>query len=299
MLSASETLDEAMVRASALVYFGGCSHEYALAAGGSGASGPGGETGIAEMLTAATTAESLDKLLFLTSELEADITAAGNFDTILDQSLSHARCLYHGATGQLDSFRWGYAGRAMSTNFSANNTASTMHLKSLAGVSPDDAQTQTLLNKAVAVGADVYVTIAGTPCVLSHGANGFFDDVYNLDWFVGALEVAGFNFLRTTGSKIPQTEAGMDGLKGAYAKVCIQAVQNGFIAPGTWTAYDTFGDPESFRRDIAQLGYSIYSQPVALQSVSDRAARKAPVIQIAVKYNGAIHSSSVIVNFNV
>jgi hypothetical protein len=186
----------------------------------------------------------------------------------------------------------------MSTNFSAVNTAQTMNLKSLAGVSSDDAMTQTLLTAAKAVGADCYVNIAGQACVMSHGANEFFDDVYNLRWIIGALEVAGFNFLRTSGTKIPQTEQGMDGLKGAYRRVCSQSVSNGFIAPGEWTGSDTFGSPEDFKRNITDFGFYIYSSPVATQSVADRAARIAPTVQIALKYSGAIHSTNVIVNIN-
>jgi hypothetical protein len=201
-------------------------------------------------------------------------------------------------SGQLEPFKWAYAGRGMSTNFSAINVASTMHLKNLAGVSSDSGMNQTLLNAAKAVGADVYVNIAGQACVMSFGANEFYDDVYNLDWLVGALEVAGFNYLRQTGTKIPQTEQGMDGLKAAYRRVCSQAVSNGFIAPGSWTGSDTFGDPEDFKRNITDFGFYIYSQPVALQPVADRNAREAPVVQIAIKFAGAIHSTDVIVNVN-
>jgi hypothetical protein len=298
MLGASETLDEAMIRASALIYFGGCSYGYDLAPAGSGASGPGGVTGIAEVLTAATTAETLGKLLFITSAVEADLQSSGTFDTIVDSTLPHARCLYHGATGQLDGFRWGYASRAMSTNFNAENVASTMHLKALSGVTKDTAMTQTILTECQTVGADVYVEIAGQSCVMSNGANSFYDDVYNLDWIIGALEVAGFNFLRTTATKIPQTEQGMNGLKGAYRRVCQQAVKNGFLAPGAWTGSDTFGNPEDFRRNIEDFGYYIYSGPIADQATADREDRIAPVVQIALKYAGAVHSTSVIVNIN-
>jgi hypothetical protein len=173
-----------------------------------------------------------------------------------------------------------------------------MNLKEISGVTADTGLTQTILTEAKAVGADVYANIAGLSCVMSHGANGFYDDVYNLLWLVGALEVAGFNYLRMAGTKIPQTESGMDGLKGAYRSVCKLAVTNGFVAPGSWTGSDTFGSPEDFRRNIADFGFYIYSAPVALQSSADRLARSAPTVQISFKYAGAIHSSAVIVNVN-
>lgn len=292
-----EVLEQAIVRASGLIYFGGCGVVYEL--GTSGPTGYTGATGVnLEALRGAATAESEGKLLFLIDSSAASFASGGLAYEAKDRSLEHTRVLHHTVSAQKEPFKWAYASRGMSTNFSAINVASSMHLKSLAGVSSDTGMTQTLLNSAKAVGADVYVNIAGQACVLSHGANEFFDDVYNLDWLVGALEVAGFNYLRQTGTKIPQTEQGMDGLKAAYRRVCSQAVSNGFIAPGTWTGSDTFGDPEDFKRNITDFGFYIYSQPVALQPVADRNAREAPVVQIALKYAGAIHSTDVIVNIN-
>lgn len=278
-----ETFADAIERAADLVYFGGCSYTWDASA---------------EIEDAADVCQTLGKLLFVTSSTEADLLTSGLFYDIQDQGLTYTRCLFHTASAQLDAFRWGYAGRAMSTNFAGSNVAGTMHLKTLVGVSSDIDLTQTMLLEADAVGADVYVNIAGQSCVLSYGANSFFDDVYNLMWMVSALQVSGFNFLRQTSTKIPQTEAGMDGLKGAYRAVCRAAVTNGFLAAGTWTGSDTFGDPEDFHRNIADFGFYVYSAPVALQAAADRAERIAPVVQIALKYAGAIHSSSVIVQFN-
>lgn len=284
-LVTAETLQAAMIRAATLVYYGGCS--YAFTADSD------------ELLAAATEAQTLKKLLFITSSTQTDLLSPdGLFYKIKDQSLNHARCLFHSASAQLNAFRWGYAGRAMSVNFSASNTTMTMHLKTLAGVSSDTGLSQTWLLQADAVGADVYANIAGRASVLSYGANGFFDDVYNLDWIVGALQIGGFNYLAQTSTKIPQTEAGMDGLKGAYRRVCAQSVTNGFVAAGDWNSADTFGNPEDFKRNISDFGYYIYSAKVATQPVADRNDRKAPVCQIAIKYAGAIHSSDVIVYIN-
>lgn len=280
----AETLDAAIVRAKSLVYFGGCSYAYTLATG--------------EAMDAAVVAASERKLLFITSSDSADLLSGGLFYDIFDQGLKHARCLFHTEALSLDAYRWAYAGRAMSVNFSASNTTMTMQLKQLVGVSSDGGLTQTLLGQAKAVGADCYANIAGRASLLSHGANGFYDDIYNLEWLVGALQVNGFNYLAQTSTKIPQTEAGMDGLKGAYRQACQQAAANGFVAPGSWTSPDTFGNPEDFKRNIVDFGYYIYSGSVANQPSADRAARKAPPIQIAVKYAGAIHTSDVIVYIN-
>jgi len=134
--------------------------------------------------------------------------------------------------------------------------------------------------------------------VFCSGKNSFFDQVYNLQWLVGALQVAGFNYLAQSSSKIPQTESGIDGLKGAYRKVCEQAVTNQYCAPGEWNSSTTFGIQSDFLQNITQRGYYIYSQPVALQSQAAREARQAPIVQLALKEAGAVHSSSVLVYIN-
>jgi len=293
-----EVLEQAITRASTLIYFGGCSATYTL-----GVTGPTGYTGATgdnlEASRSATVAQSLGKMLFLASDTDADLASpSGFFYTIKSAAQKYVRCLFHKDPLMLSPLKWSYAGRGMSTNFSGSNTTMSMNLKQLSGVTADETISQTLVTAAKAAGVDVYPNIAGNSCTLSHGANEFYDDVYNLKWLIGALEVAGFNHLYQSGTKVPQTEPGMSGLKSAYTSVCGQAVSNGFIAPGEWTGADTFGDPESFRRNIKDYGYYVYSAPIALQSSADRALRKAPLIQIAFKFAGAIHSTSVIVSVN-
>jgi hypothetical protein len=92
--------------------------------------------------------------------------------------------------------------------------------------------------------------------------------------------------------------AGMQMLKRPVRDVCDQAVQNGFVAPGTWSLPDTYGDPETFYRNIQDRGYYVYSIPVAFQNPAERVLRKAPLIQVAIKQAGAIHGSSILVNLN-
>jgi hypothetical protein len=88
-------------------------------------------------------------------------------------------------------------------------------------------------------------------------------------------------------------------LRDAYIGVLKEAVLNGYVAPGVWNSPELFGVPADLRRNIGDSGYYLYSLPVSQQSQSDRAARKAPLIQIAIKLAGAIHSSSVVVSINV
>lgn len=282
----TETFVSAIVRLAGLVYFGGVSYAMTVSD--------------ADLLTAATTCQSLRKLLFIAKSATSALDSpSGILFEIQDQSLNQARGILYTLSGSLEACKWSYASRGMSTDFSGSNTTSTMQLKQLAGVPSDSGLTQTIYNNAATVGADLYANIAGRPSAISNGANSFFDDVYNLNWLVGAIQVAGFNYLATTSTKVTQTESGMSGLKGAYTQVCQQAVANLFLAPGTWTSSNTFGNPADFRRSIETFGYYVYSQPVALQSSADRALRKAPLVQVAVKYAGSIQTSDVVIFFNV
>ena len=189
-----------------------------------------------------------------------------------------------------------YATIAKSVNYNASNTAMTMNLKTLTGVVSDSGLSDSYVLSANTNGVDIYGNTGGISVVYSNDNNGYTDDIEANLWHKKATEVAGFNYLRQTGTKIPQTEEGMSGLKSAYGQVCEKAVRNNTVAPGTWNTAIPFGDPEDFKRNIEEKGYYVYSIPVAKQSQADREARKAPVCQIALKRSGAFHFSEVIIN---
>lgn len=262
----------------------------------------------AEVIAAAAITEPLRIKLFASSHLTSSLTPSTGLIAILTASnYKHARGLLYtlGALAlNARKMAAAYAGRAMSVNFEGNATTSTMHLKDLVGILPDTNITQTILgsigtpNTAQAAGADVYCSIAGVAKVFSSGANDFFDNVYNTDWLVFSLQVAGFNALATTSTKLPQTEPGIAVLRGAYINVLNLAVRNSFLAPGAWNSSELFGNPADLIRNVAQLGFYIYSTPVNQQTQASRVARQAPLIQIAVKFAGAVHSTSVVVSVN-
>lgn len=252
-----------------------------------------------EIEDAATFAQANRILLFTPQHLIAELQPGGIFATLSDGGFTYARMLlYTEGAEEARIMAAAYAGRAMSTNFSGSATTATMHLKDLTTIQPDGGITQAVLELCKTVGVDVYVNIAGLPKVFSTGGNEFYDNIYNITWLVFALEVAGFNAIATTSTKLPQTETGIAVLRGAYIDVLEQSVTNGFVAPGAWNSPERFGNPADLIRNVEEIGYYIYSQPVNQQPQTDRAARQAPVIQIAVKYAGAVHSSNVIVNVN-
>ena len=189
-----------------------------------------------------------------------------------------------------------YSTIAQSSNYSGIGTALTMNLKELTGISPDSNINSTYYNIAKQNGVDIYATTEGLSCVYSFDNGYYTDDATNLLWLKKALEVSGFNYLRKTNTKIPQTEIGMAGLKNAYETRCSQGVLNGVIGTGLkWNDSIPFGDPEDFQRNIEEKGYYIYSLPISKQSQAEREQRIAPIVQIAIKLSGAIHSSNIIV----
>ena len=272
------TLAEAVASALQQVYFGGVLTTQI--------------TDDTTRLANATAIQALDCVYYDNLKSMTDIAGIGA--SIKSAGLGKTRTLaYSQADGKVAISS--YCSIAKSVNYKGSNTAKTMNLKTLSGVVGDSGLSDTYVLSAKTNGVDIYGNTGGISVVYSNDNNGYTDDIENQLWLKKALEVAGFNYLRQTNTKIPQTEAGMTGLKNAYAQVCEQAIRNGVVGAGHWNTSVPFGDPEDFMRNIEEKGYYIYSIPVAQQSQTDREARKAPVIQIAMKFSGAIHSSDVIV----
>lgn len=188
-------------------------------------------------------------------------------------------------------------GRAFSVNFSGNRTTLTLMYKQLPGVVYE----QLTESQALALEAkrcNVYTLYDNDTAILQNGtvANGaWFDEVHGTDWLADALQNALYNLLYQSKTKIPQTNEGTGQLVAEAARVMDQAVNNGLVAPGVWRA-DGFGALE--RGMYLDSGYYIFMPNVDDQDQSEREARKAPLMQIAAKFAGAIHSIDVQVDMN-
>jgi len=289
----AETLEDAINRTKDLVQYFGIMTTVVL--------------GQAELLDAAALVQTLVKLLYSVQVDSASVDVGGTLDLLRTGGLKQTRgLLYIGVAGDplFDresaglNMQAAYGFRGQSTDFSGSNTTQNMHLKDLITIQPDAGMTQTILTKCQAAGADVYASFQGVPKVYCSGKNDFYDRQYNLLWIVAAFQVAGFNVLAQTGTKIAQTEQGIGVIKGALRTVCEQGVTNQYLAPGSWTSPDTFGILDDFFRNIQERGYYIYSSPVATQLKADREARIAPLIQIALKEAGAVDRGNVLISIN-
>lgn len=209
-------------------------------------------------------------------------------------SQSNFRMLYSKAGNR--KFGVSYMARTHTVNFSGERTAITLHLKTMSV--PAEAYSQTEIDKAKRVGLDIYTTIKDVPCALTSGSNDFVDNVYNLMAYVDAVQTDSFNLLKTTPTKVPQTYYGVDQLEDCVEKTTGGFVRAGVFNPGTWTLPDFFGDRDMFLRNIEQNGFYVLAGDLADQSTADRQERKSPVLQVAVKNAGAVHSADIIINFN-
>ena len=278
-----ETLSSAIARISNEIYFEGIlttkeasDEEYAAAS-----------TAVQEMQ---------NRVLMLPRSTSAAFS--GIFATVA--SNTNTKCLYYSygdnAAQNARIFAAAYLSKALSVNYGGSNTTMTMNLKDLAGIQADTNISETILAQCETAGADCFPSIEGLPKVISNAQGGmYFDQVLNQIWFVNTIQRNVFNVLATTRTKIAQTDAGLEVLVKACRDVCRQGVINGYFAPGQWNSSDFFGDYDTFHNNINEFGYYVYHQPVAEQSQTDRAARKAPVLSIAAKESGAVHSASVII----
>jgi hypothetical protein len=236
--------------------------------------------------------QSLDKILFVATNLKDRVT--DNFQAIADGGFTHTRCLFHGGSME-DSliFQAAYASRAMSVNYSQENSAITMNGKALSGIAADGSIDQTFYNTLAGAGTDIYGDF-GVPKVISNGANGFYDDIVNTLALKLNLQVETFNVLMSAPTKIAQTEDGMNFVKANLRQVLEKFVRAGVLAPGEWNSSTTYGNPEKHVASIRQLGYWVYSTPLAQQPQTDREKRIAAGTYIAVKFAGAFHSADLV-----
>lgn len=190
-----------------------------------------------------------------------------------------------------------FFGRGFTVNFAFQNSTLTLMFKQEPGVAGEDlTQNQAAVLKDKR--CNVFVDYVNDTTIIQYGVMSglaFFDEIHGLDWLQNAVQTAVYNVLYTSGTKIPQTDAGVNQLSNAIAGVMNSAVNNGLVAPGVWNAAG-FGQLSTGQ--FLKTGYYIYAQPVALQSQADREARISPPIQVAAKLAGAIQSVNVVIDVN-
>lgn len=179
----------------------------------------------------------------------------------------------------------------------ANNSMITLKFKVETGVVAEtitESQAASLRSK----NANVFVNYNNSTAILQEGAmcsGQFADTMWGADLMQNRVQTSVFNLLYTTPTKIPQTEAGIHRIQTTVEAELSFMVFNGWSAPGTWNS-DGFG--ELHPGQFMPKGFYVYTPPLAQQNETDRAQRKAPVMQCAVKLAGAVHFANIIINVN-
>ena len=191
-----------------------------------------------------------------------------------------------------------FFGRAFTVDFAGSNTVITMKFKVQPGVGYEmltETQAAALAHK----NGNVFVLYNNDTAIIQEGVMSsgiFFDEMHNLDWLANAIQTEMWNRLRSSATKIPQTEDGVGILVAVAKGVCEEGVRNGMIARNLpWNA-DGFGVVKY--GDVLTAGYYIYTVPLREQAQSEREQRKAPFMQIAVKLAGAVHSVNAMIYAN-
>lgn len=230
------------------------------------------------------------------SDTNLDVDPANVVWDIKLSGLTNYRMLFSAANNR--RLAVGYMARMHVVNFAAENSALTMNLKEIAGVAAEE-YTQTQINSAETVGLDLYTTIKKVTVMLTSGANDFTDNRYNLIAFIDAVQTDMFNLLKQTSTKLGQTIKGVNQEIDQGERTTRGFVTAGVFAAGTWSSPDTFGDLDTFNTAIETEGFYWLASQLSEQTQVDRTARKSPVLKVAVKNSGAIHSVNIIINFNL
>jgi hypothetical protein len=189
-----------------------------------------------------------------------------------------------------------FLGRAFTTNFEGSNTAITMKFKKEPGILPE-ILTATQDDTLKAKRCNVYVQYNNGVSITEEGVMSglaYFDERHGLDWLANRIQTDLFNkFVQEP--KIPQTNPGIHVLVTTCEGSLAQAVVNGMSAPGIWNG-PGFGTLKE--GDYMSKGWFAFAASVDDQDQTLREQRVAPLIQIALKLAGAVHSSSVLINVN-
>jgi hypothetical protein len=190
-----------------------------------------------------------------------------------------------------------YLARILTTNWEGNNTAITLMYKVQPGVVGESLSTSQLNNIRDKNG-NVFILYNNQTTIIQDGksiSGQYTDTIIGADWYAIQLQTDVYNLLYTTPTKIPQTDQGMNMIHAVLDATSARAVNNGFLAPGTWTL-PGFGVLQMGQ--YLPKGYYIYQPPIALQSPALRQQRISVPFQIAAKLAGAVHEADISVTIN-
>lgn len=249
-----------------------------------------------DILSVAAYVEGLNPHRFFVATTQNTQALSATSTTDLAYELSaakynHTACQYSSSSP--------YAGvslfaRQATVNYAGNNTVINLMFQQEPGVAAETL-TESQAAALKAKNCNVFVNYNNATAIVQWGtcASGqYIDVIVGMDWLASTVQGEVFNLLYS-GTKVPQTDAGVNLILTTVENVCVGAVANGLLAPGVWTG-PAIG-PIVYGQTLTK-GYFVYAPPIATQTSQARAARQSPVIQILVKMAGAIDTVPGIIN---
>jgi len=230
---------------------------------------------------------------YTTGDTDALSGAAGNVFSTL-KVFAYNRAIGQYSTTQNGAFPNNiYAvaaamGVAMGLNTGLANSAFTLWGKTEVGVTTEPL-TETQVGVIQGNNGNVYLNFANVYTLFTNGkvANGqFMDEVLNIDMLVAGMQFNEMN-LFTQNASIPMTDAGETQLIHAVNQACQQAVLRGFLAGGVWQGVQILN---LVAGQSVPAGYLAQAAPYSTQLTSDRQARKAMPIYVAIIEAGSAQS---------
>jgi hypothetical protein len=186
----------------------------------------------------------------------------------------------------------------LTTDYTANNSVIDLMYKQEPGITPENLNINQIAT-AESKNASTFVAYDNNTAIIDGGnsCNGLPAAlVIGAMAFGVTLQTDLYNALYLAPTKIPQTDAGMHTLGTIITNDCIEFVNNGFFAPGTWTSDYLFGTL-TLDQYLAK-GYYLYTPAVATQSPSTRAASLSVPFQLAAKFSGQVREVNLAVTIN-
>lgn len=188
-------------------------------------------------------------------------------------------------------------GLLLTINFQAEDSMLAVMWKTIAGVTTEVLSA----TSAASLNAKNYSYFALFNNGVSIVVNGtmasgdFLDEIYGLDGFVNQIQTDIFNLFSTTKTKIPQTDDGMHQITTTVQGSCAVFVNNGYLAPGTWSAAGV--GPVTTGQTLS-TGYYVWAAPMSLQTAAQRGSRVGQTVEILAIEAGAIQTLQVSLTVN-
>ena len=190
-------------------------------------------------------------------------------------------------------------GTAMGLELSHQDSAFALCYKTIQGIQPNTALTQSMVDVIKAVNGNVYITRGYNHLLLENGtvSNGMrYDEVLYIDRIADALQNAAVNLIAENPDRLPQTDDATAQFINRFSSILMDYTDRGILATAAWRGSDV-GPVKN--GEVIENGFRLWADSYDNQSDADRAAHRAVPVQCALCLAGSIESIVITVNVQV